>query len=301
MLTIVISAFNEEKKIGDCLESIKKIADEIIFIDNTSSDKTVSIAKTYTDKIFIKPNNKMLNVNKNFGFTKAANEWILSLDADERLTPELAKEIEDVLSKPTEVCGYFISRKNIIFGKWIEHTGWYPDKQLRLFKAKNGRFEEKHIHELLTVKGQVESLKNPMIHLNYESISQFLSKMIILYTPSEAENIINQGYVFDWKDSLRMPSREFLQRYFSQKGYKDGLHGLVLSLLMAFYHFVIFLKLWEHNKFIEKKDIWEEALEEANKLNGELKYWVITASINESKLSFQKLLLKLKRKNLKIK
>ena len=97
-LSVVISAFNEEEKIKDCLESVKDLADEIVFVDNESTDKTVAISKKYTDKVFTRPNNPMLNINKNFGFTKATSDWILSLDADERATPALRKEIEEVLN-----------------------------------------------------------------------------------------------------------------------------------------------------------------------------------------------------------
>src|SRR3990167_929092 len=117
-ISVVVSAFNEEKMIEDCLKSVKDLADEVIFIDNTSSDKTVQIAKKYTDKIFVQPNNPiMLNTNKNFGFNKASGQWIISLDADERVTPELANEIKKTINdkRLTINNGFEIPRKNIIF------------------------------------------------------------------------------------------------------------------------------------------------------------------------------------------
>src|SRR3989344_5797566 len=133
-LSVAISAFNEERKIEDCLKSVS-FADEIIFVDNSSTDQTLKIAKKYTLKVFTRENNLMLNVNKNFGFSKASEEWILSLDADERITDELKKEIKSIIkNNKKDVNGFWIPRKNKIFGKWMEHTGWYPDYQLRLLK-----------------------------------------------------------------------------------------------------------------------------------------------------------------------
>ena len=190
-ISVVISAFNEEEKIKDCLESVKDLADEIVFVDNESSDKTIEIAKKYTNKIFSRPNNPMLNVNKNFGFTKASGDWILSLDADERVTPELNKEIKDIfrgrhpgersdsrISKgfwtsqndKSNIDGYWIPRKNIIFGKWIQHSIWWPDYQLRLFKREKGKFPEKHVHEYISVDGEAAKMKEPMVHENYKTI-----------------------------------------------------------------------------------------------------------------------------------
>jgi len=198
-LSVVISAFNEEKKIEDCLKSVS-FADEIIFVDNSSTDQTLKIAKKYTPKIFVRENNPMLNINKNFGFSKAKNDWILSLDADERISPELAKEIQSsIINHKSSVAGYWIPRKNIIFGKWIEHTGWYPDYQLRLFKKGKGRFEEKHVHEMIKLEGEAGKLESPIIHYNYENISHFLKKTL-LYAENEADQLIEKGYNFSWQD-----------------------------------------------------------------------------------------------------
>lgn len=295
-LSVVISAFNEEDKIRDCLESIKW-ADEIVFVDNSSTDKTAQIAKQYTSKIFTRPNNPMLNVNKNFGFSKATGEWILSLDADERVTPELAKEIKLVVSSQSSVVGYWIPRKNIIFGKWIEHTGWYPDYQLRLFKKGKGKFPEVHVHEMIKVPGQTKKLANHIEHLNYQTISQFLYKLSNIYTPNEAQILIKNGYQFNWLDSIKMPAKEFINRFFAEKGYRDGLHGLVLSLLMAFYHLIIFVTIWERIGFKKVDKLSLPALKnESKKLRKELNFWLITARLNDSKNIFEKLFLRLWRK-----
>ena len=294
-VSVVISAYNEEEKIEKCLSSVKDLADEIIFVDNSSTDGTVKIARKYTDKIFIRKNNLMLNVNKNFGFTKATSDWILSLDADEQVTPELASEIMQ-LSESEAISGYFIPRKNIIFGKWIRHTGWYPDFQLRLFRADKGRFAEKQVHEMISLVGATEHLKNPMEHLNYENITQFLNKMVRTYTVSEAENLMSQGYKYNSLDLVRMPLSEFIKRYFAERGYKDGMHGLVLSLLQGFYHFVVFLRLWEANNYPDEKDGQALLLEGKKMVSHEFKYWVTHTKIENESNILKKHLLKVKRK-----
>lgn len=297
-LSVVISAFNEEKKIEDCLKSAS-FADEIVFIDNSSSDNTLKIAKKYTAKVFIRENNPMLNVNKNFGFSKAGNEWILSLDGDERITDELKKEIQSIIKNDKkDVNGFWISRKNIIFGKWIQNSIWWPDYQLRLFRKNRGKFLEKHVHEYLEVEGKTEKLQHSMIHQNYSSISQYLYKMENIYTESEVKNRLEEKVEIQWADALRYPTGDFLKTFFSQKGYKDGLHGLVLSLLQAFYMEIVFVKLWEKQGFKEKTpdNFLKELYEEFRKIKKEFKYWFLTSWINETKNPFKKIIYKFARK-----
>src|SRR3989344_7198804 len=234
-ISVVISAYNEEKMIEECLKSVKNFADEIILVDNTSEDKTVEIAKKYADKVFIRANDPvMLNRNKNFGFTKASGDWIISLDADERLTPKLSTEIRKSISQ-NQYWGYEIPRENIIFGKWIKHSIWWPDYNLRLFKNGKGKFPLKHVHEKLVVTGRVSKLKNPMVHYNYQTVSQFIKKLDTTYTESETKNFIKSGKSINWYDSIRWPVADFAKTFFFDKGYKDGLHGLVLSIFQAFY------------------------------------------------------------------
>lgn len=256
-LSVVISVFNGEKYLDDCLKSVA-FAQEIIVVNNSSTDKTLEVARKYTDKIFTRPNNLMLNINKNFGFSKATSDWIFCLDVDEQITPELAKEIKAEIQNPKpEMNGYWVPRKNIIFGKWIEHTGWYPDLQLRLFKRGKGKFSEEHVHEMVKIEGEVGHLNEHILHYNYDSISQFLQKLGTIYGPNEADQFLKRGYNFDWRDAIRFPVKEFLSRFFAREGYRDGFHGLMLSLLMAFYHFIVFSYIWEKHKF---KQINDEAI-----------------------------------------
>jgi len=311
MISVVISAFNEEKKIKDCLESVKW-ADEIIFINNSSTDKTVEIAELYTKKIYTQKNDPLsIDLQKNFGIEKATGEWILILDADERVTPELATEIRTTIDLSTiyptvalakedplqPTTAYWIPRKNIIFGKWIEHTGWYPDEQLRLFRKGKGKFQQKHVHEPLHVEGQTEHLKEHILHENYETVSQFLYKTINVYAFNEAEEKLKKGYKIDWRDAIRFPLKEFLSRFFAREGYKDGFHGLMLSLLMAFYHFIIFAYIWEKREFtsVETQEFASLPAELKN-AQKELTYWLYNEKIKAEKSSVKKILLKIERK-----
>lgn len=246
-ISVVISAYNEQNMLEDCLKSSKLVADEIIVINNSSEDKTEEIANKYA-KVYTRTNDPVnLNKNKNFGFTKATGDWIISLDADERITPELAKEIKSAV-QDNKHDGYEIPRKNIIFGKWIQHSIWWPDYNLRLFKNGKGKFAEKHVHEKLEVKGEVGQLKNPITHYNYQTVSQFVNKLNTTYTESETENFINSGKSINWYDAIRWPANDFVKTFFPQKGYKDGMHGLILSMLQAFYSLIFFAKVWERKE-----------------------------------------------------
>lgn len=293
-VSVVISAYNEEEKIEECLLSVKEIAAEIVLVNSGSTDRTVEIASKYTKLIYNRENNPMLNVNKNYGFSKANGSWILSLDADERITDELKSEIESLTEG--NIDGYYLPRKNIIFGKWIQHTGWYPDYQLRLFRRNKGKFAEKQVHEMLSLDGPVGYLKSPILHQNYESVSQFLNKMVRTYTVSEAENMIQNGYRYNPLDIIKMPLSEFIKRFFAESGYKDGMHGLVLSMLQAVYHFIVFLRLWEAQKYPDEKNTVEILSQGGRMVSHELKYWKSHTLIKEEKNPIKKSFFKIRRK-----
>ncbi len=299
-LSIVISTYNRQKSLQRTLESVRSLASEIIVVDNESTDETSAVAKQFKATVYRRPNNPMLNVNKNFGIAKASGDWILYLDDDEVIPQDLAAEIHKILaSSKDDAAGpvaYWIGRKNIIFGKWIQHGIWWPDQQLRLFRKSMGKYPAKHVHEHLEVSGQTAVLEHPYVHYNYDSIAQYLWKMEAIYTDSEVNKLVASGYTLRWTDAIRFPVSDFVKLYFAQSGYKDGLHGLVLAWLQAFYAFIVFVKLWERENF-PSVEIAPQAMEkELSQSRREIAYWMLSQKINQTKNPFSLLLLKIRRK-----
>lgn len=291
-ISVVLSVYNEEAKLARTLEALPWV-DEIIVVDNESTDQTASIAKKYGAIVYKEKNNLMLNINKNIGFTKAKSDWILNLDGDEVVPPELAQEIKAIISPPAgragrlssvvsqQVVGYWMSRKNIIFGKWIQHGLWWPDRQLRLFRRGKGKFPCKHIHEYIKIDGPIGQLIQPYIHYNYESVHQYLTKIDRAST-SEAINLRETHYQVMWYDAIRFPMSDFLKIYFAERAYKDGLHGLVLALFQAFYSFCTFAKLWELEKFVQHELPVELVEKELIRAQREVRYWLLSAKITQT-------------------
>lgn len=289
-ISVAIVAYNEEKHLEDCLKSVTW-ADEIVVLDGKSSDNTAKIAKKYTSKVFEVENQPLMKKMMNQAFEKCTGDWILQLDADERISLELKTEIQKVLQNP-DFIAYRIPRKNLMFGKYLEHTGWYPDYQLRLFENGCGQYPAKNVHEELETKGEIGYLEKPMLHLNWETVSQFLLRLDS-YTSHEAESVSKK---VDWTDAIKFPFNEFLTRFFAQQGYKDGLHGLVLSLLMAFYWEVVFVKIWEKEGFWNHggKNFRKEVITETKNVSYQWNYWLTASSQNLLEKSVRKIWLKLK-------
>lgn len=306
-ISACVSVFNEEKNIERCLKSLFFV-DEIVVVDNGSTDKTLEFAKKYTKKIFTQKNNpEKIDIQKNFGFEKATCDWILSIDADEEVSKELAEEIKKVLVSyqlstinHQSVNGFWIPRKNYMFGKWIKNnTGWYPDYQLRLFRKGKGKYESKKVHEDLILEGKTQNLKEHLIHHNYDSIDQYIRK-ILIYAPSEASAKLENGYIFSYFDVVRFPLSDFLNWFFARKGYKDGFYGLVLAFMQGFYHFLVFAFIWEKKGFIEydKEDFLLQTEKEFKKAGKDVVFWMskekISSITNPVKRQFAKIIGKIK-------
>ena len=282
-ITAVVLAKNEEENLPGCFESVRKLADEIILIDDCSSDKTVEIAKGAGAKIF-KRKLDDFSAQRNFALGKVETPWVLFIDPDEEVTQELAEEIKKAV-REGKFDGFRIPRKNVIFGKWIKHSGWYPDWQLHLFKKEKGKYVGR-VHEQVEIKGKVGELKNFLLHKNYQSISQYLEKLS-RYTSLEKEFQIDSGYKFSWQDLIKKPLGEFLRRFFAEEGYKDGVHGLVLSLLQAFSELVVYLKVWEKEGFSEGEI--SGVFKEIDKANKDIDYWVTLKTKNPIRKILNKL------------
>ena len=263
-ISVCVLALNEEKNLKPCLESVKAWAKEIIVtVDNQTTDKTELIAKQFTDKVKVRPHQDMFNINKQWTADQASQGWILWLDADEKVSKKLAEEIKQVLTKP-KADGYLIPRKNFIFGKWIQQAGWYPDLQLRLWKKGKLKWPCKSVHEHPKIKGTTAELKEHIIHTNYVSVNQYISKLN-QYSSMDAKRLKDEIKPPYLVPLLKRPLDDFIKRFVAWQGYKDGLHGLAVSLLQAVYEMVVVLKVWEINQFKQEKIGWVNKVERESK------------------------------------
>jgi len=273
-LTVVINTLNEEANIARAINSVKGIADEVVVVDMESTDKTVEIAKGLGAKVYSHKKTNYVEPARNFAISKATGDWVLILDADEEISKALSQKIKEVVND-NDVDYYQIPRKNIIFGKWMRHARWWPDYNIRLFKKGAVTWNEA-IHSVPESKGVGGELPAEevlaIIHYHYDSLEQYLERMN-RYTTLYAKRLLKDGYRFNWKDVLIKPSGEFFSRYFFGAGYKDGLHGLAVSLLQTFSELSVYLKVWEEGKFEEKEVKVGEVLGEIRKVQRDQNYW----------------------------
>lgn len=226
-ISVMIAAKNEEQMLAECLKSVS-FADEIVIIDDFSIDKTTQIAKKFGAKIF-KRRLDGFATQKNFGIKKAKNDWVLVLDADERISSGLRNEILNL--EENNIIAYSISRKNYIKGKWIKHGGLYPDWQTRLFNRKFAHYGKQEVHETLDIVGKVGHLKHDIIHLTYKNYKEYLEK-VNKYAKLEV----------DWakkRPKRRSVLKTFFVKYVREKGFLDGFAGLVSAVLLAYYQYII--------------------------------------------------------------
>jgi len=281
-ISVVINTLNEEKNIKRAILSVKKLADEIVVIDMESDDKTREIAESLGAKIFTHKKTGYVEPARNFAIGKATGDWILILDADEEVSQGLIPEIQKIL-KSSKADYYRIPRKNIIFGRFIKHSRWWPDMNIRLFRKGFVSWNE-IIHTVPLTQGVGEDFPEKediaIIHHNYDSIEEYLERMN-RYTTHHAKIKIDEGYKFSWKDIMVKPMAEFLSRYFYGQGYKDGLHGLALSLLQAFSEFIVYLKVWQTGKFEEQDLKLSEVASLFREQEKDLHYWQSNSFVNE--------------------
>jgi len=252
-LSVTIATKNEEKNIENCLRSVQKLADEIIIVDDVSTDSTVEIASRYTRNIIVNDSGGNFHKNKNLAIERASGEWILTLDADEIIPEELAEEIKAAIKNPM-IDGYYLNRKNYFMGKWIKGCGWYPDYILRLFRKKTGARWPLEIHDTPKLPPHMKTsfLKNPFLHLSYTSYEQYIQKFN-LYTSRIAEeyyqkSISTKNPLIIFYNLLVKPSYYFCKKYICQGGFRDGAEGFFISLSSSFVLIVSYLKLMAQDK-----------------------------------------------------
>jgi len=282
-ISVVVNTRNEEDILPRTIKSIKDLADEIVVVDMESSDKTVEVAKKLGAKVFTHEPLEYVEPARNFGISKASSDWILILDPDEEISETLSKKIKEVI-KIDEVDYYRIPRKNIVFGKWLQYSRWWPDYNIRLFKKGAVSWNE-IIHSVPLTQGigkDIEDKENlAIIHHHYSSIDEYLSRMN-RYTSQQSKIKLSENYKFSWKDLINKPAEEFLSRYFFGQGYKDGVHGLALSVFQGFSEFILYLKIWQAEKFREEEINLLDVISEMSNKEKDLHFWQNDAMYKET-------------------
>ncbi len=244
VLAVVVITLNEERNLGGCLESVQR-ADEVVVVDAQSVDRTVEIAKQYTNKVFVRPW-PGFGPQKNFAMDQTSAEWVLIVDADERVTPSLQEEILELMraGPPSDVAGFEIPRRNYFYGRWIRGGGIYPDYQLRLIRRSAGRYDEVFLHERLQLKGRILRLRSPLDHHSIPSIRDHVRKMAQYTTLGAREKLKTRSRVTPLEVAGNHLATIF-KTYVLRGGFRDGVHGIIVALFAGMHTFVKYAKAWE--------------------------------------------------------
>lgn len=254
MISAAILTRNEEENIRYCLETVKW-CDEIVLVDMESTDSTATIAREFTDKIFAHPKVIAFDIAKRYAVDKTAGDWILIIDADEMVQRPLAERLRQIAEK-NETDIVEIPFKHYILGDWIRYTGWGYTPLPRFFRKGQIEFT-KTIHDYMQKKLGARVLRldpedqNCIIHFNYRDSEHFIEKLN-RYTNAEADILFERSVKFSLCRLLNNSIREFLRRFFTEKGYKDGIRGFALAWMMCFYRAVVHIKLWERQQHLQK-------------------------------------------------
>ncbi|HVW08275.1 MAG TPA: glycosyltransferase family 2 protein [Bryobacteraceae bacterium] len=241
-ISATIVALNEERNIARAIGSVKPCVDEVIVVDSGSSDRTCEIAAEMGARVVREPWRGYAE-QKNFATACAANDWILSLDADEELTAQLAAEIGALRGAAArdDVSGWTMPRRARYLGRWIRHSGWYPDRKIRLYHRGRGAWKGERVHETVAVTGAVGTLRGDLLHFTCDSLNQHLLT-IDRYTSLAAQAIVESGKPVRLRRLVIDPPWTFVRCYFFQRGFLDGVHGFVIAAMAGFYTFLKYAK-----------------------------------------------------------
>ncbi len=248
-VSIIVITKNEEHNIEACLESARWAAD-IVVVDAESNDRTVEIARRYTEKIFIKPWMGFAAA-KQFAVEQSEHTWIFWLDADERLLPESAAEIQTLIEQNPDHAAFTVARRAYFLGRWMKHSGWYPGRVARLFHKGRARFNFAAVHEGLEIRGSVGQLKHDLLHYTDPSIYHYFSKYN-RYTTLAANELSEKGKKGHLSDMLIRPAWLFIKMYLLRLGFLDGMQGLLLAIFSSSYVFTKYAKLREM-EFVQQR------------------------------------------------
>ncbi len=248
-LSVALATFNEERILGKCLESVKDLADEIVVVDGSSSDKTAEIAKSFGAKVITAENKPIFHFNKQKAIEECRGEWILQLDADEIVPADLAGEIKKVVGNSAdEAEAYWLKRKKMFLGQWMKKGGQYPDPVIRLFKKGKAFLPCQSVHEQMAVQGRVGWLQNSLIHLSSPSFTSYLTKdnrYSTLTALEMAEKKVPLNFRSFLKYTVWEPNRIFFSIYCRHLGFLDGFPGFVFACYSGLHMMNAYIKYWE--------------------------------------------------------
>ena len=253
-LSVALAVFNEEDNLGQCLESIKSIADEIVIVDGQSTDNTVAIAKEYGAKVLVEENRSNFHINKQHAIDACSSDWILQLDADERVSSALGAEIKKItageLKNPASA--YYLKRRNYFLSRWMNKGGMYPDPVIRLFQRGKASLPQASVHELMNVAGTTAWLGEDLLHIADPNFARYLMRSN-RYTTLQAEEWLKEGKI--GKDTwtvirymILKPFWQFCLIYFRHKGFQDGFPGFVFAWYSGLHIASSYVKYWEKKK-----------------------------------------------------
>lgn len=252
-LSVVLAVYNEEANIGRCLGSVKGIADEIVVADESSTDRTVEIAKKYGARVISTDHKANFHITKNMAIDAAKGDWILQLDADEVVSPELASEIKKEISS-TKYNGYWINRKNWFLTRFLTKGGQYPDPTLRLYRRGLGRLPANDVHEQAVVEPPVSHLKHDLLHYrdtNFEKYMEGFNRYSTFISLQMAKKKQPLGIWPAFSHLAIKPLSNFISIYFRHRGYIDGMPGFIFAVFSGLIHSVAYIKYWQHTKYPE--------------------------------------------------
>ena len=238
-ISATIITFNEQRNIARAIESLR-CCDEVVVVDSGSVDRTVEIAERLGARVVENPWEGFAK-QKNAAAEAASHDWILSIDADESLSEALEAEIWQLKKKGPSCDGYTVPRLAQYLGRWILHSGWYPDRKIRLYDRRRGQWLGSYVHESVQVKGRVGRLEANLLHYTCDSLSEHLSTMD-RYTTLAAEQLVAQHVPVGWWQLLLDPPWTFVRSYFLNRGFLDGVEGLAICYMAATYNFVKYAK-----------------------------------------------------------
>jgi len=241
-LTVIVPTLDEEDNIRECLETVKW-ADDIFVVDSFSTDRTLEIAREFTDHIV---QHEYVNsaAQKNWAIPQAESDWVMVLDADERVPDALRARIQDILANGADCDGFHIKRMTTYFGRVIRHCGWHKDYLIRLWRGGKGRYEDREVHADMIIDGKMGRIDDPLMHHTYRTIPDYMERFD-RYTTWSANDLYKRGKRGSWVNLFLRPLWRFFRMYILRLGFLDGKHGFVLCAFAAGTVFTKYAKLWE--------------------------------------------------------